>query len=208
MLLGILLVAACTCQSTEPEPTPTPTPTPAPVQILTENLNCEEISIGPNNCRCVLTGTVKNTGDEDVKMVVVRVDFFDAYGKKLRYNSDVLGDLRAGESASFSIVDNGAQCPSTYELWASGKEPGGFCFIATAAYGTSSAEEIETLRAFRDEVLLESTLGSQVVEWYYQTSPPLADFISEHEPLRALVRELFVEPVVWLVEATGTLWQD
>ena len=80
------------------------------------------------------------------------------------------------------------------------------CFIATAAYGTSTAEEIDTLRAFRDEVLLESKVGSQLVEWYYQTSPPVADFISEHEGLRTLVREVLVDPVVSLVEATEALW--
>ncbi len=82
------------------------------------------------------------------------------------------------------------------------------CFIATAAYGTSTAAEIDTLRAFRDDVLLESTLGSQLVEWYYQTSPPVADFISEHNMLRILVRELFVDPMASLVEATETLWRN
>jgi len=84
----------------------------------------------------------------------------------------------------------------------------GGCFIATAAYGTSTAEELDTLRAFRDDVLLQNSIGSQLVEWYYQTSPPVADFISEHQPLRTLVRELLVDPVTWLVEATGTLWRD
>ncbi|MBA7648770.1 hypothetical protein ES703_56560 [subsurface metagenome] len=80
------------------------------------------------------------------------------------------------------------------------------CFIATAAYGTSTAAEIDTLRAFRDEVLLENGLGSQLVAFYYDVSPPVADFISEHDVLRTLVRELLVEPVAWVVEATGTLW--
>jgi len=84
----------------------------------------------------------------------------------------------------------------------------GGCFIATAAYGTSTAEELDTLRAFRDDVLLQNSIGSQLVEWYYQTSPPVADFISEHQPLRTLVRELLVDPVTWLVEATGNLWRD
>ncbi len=82
------------------------------------------------------------------------------------------------------------------------------CFIATAAYGTSTAEEIDTLRAFRDEVLLQNSLGSQLVNLYYEVSPPVADFISEHDVLRTLVRELLVDPVAWLVEATGTLWRD
>ena len=82
------------------------------------------------------------------------------------------------------------------------------CFIATAAYGTSTAAEIDTLRSFRDEVLLENSLGSQLVEWYYQTSPPVADFISENEGLRTLVRELVVDPIASVVEATGTLWRN
>jgi len=82
------------------------------------------------------------------------------------------------------------------------------CFIATAAYGTSTAAEIDTLRAFRDEVLLESTLGSKLVEWYYQASPPVADFISENNLLKTIVRELVIDPMVGVVEAMETLWRD
>ena len=82
------------------------------------------------------------------------------------------------------------------------------CFIATAAYGTSTAEEIDTLRAFRDEVLLQNSLGSRLVDLYYEVSPPVADFISEHEGLRTLVRELLVDPVAWLVQATEAIWED
>ena len=82
------------------------------------------------------------------------------------------------------------------------------CFIATAAYGTSSAAELDTLRAFRDEVLLQNGLGSQLVAFYYEVSPPVADFISEHQPLRTLVRELLVDPVVWVVEAIESFWRD
>ncbi len=207
--LGILLVIACTCSSTEPEPTPTPTPEPASdLQILTENLNCYEVTAGPYSWRCELTGTVKNMGDEDAEMIAVRAEFFDTYGEKLSYISDVVGDLHAGEWVNYDIVYTGAQRPVTYEVWASGTEPGGFCFIATAAYGTSTAWEIDTLRAFRDKVLLQNSLGSQSVAFYYEVSPPAATFISEHEPLRTLVRDLLVDPVVWVVEATGTIWQD
>jgi hypothetical protein len=82
------------------------------------------------------------------------------------------------------------------------------CFIATAAYGTSTAKELDVLRSFRDEVLLESSLGSQFVNFYYDVSPPLADFISENSLLRTLVRELLVDPVASLVEATAAIWRD
>ena len=83
-----------------------------------------------------------------------------------------------------------------------------FCFIATAAYGTSTAEQIDVLRAFRDVVLLKSAVGSQFVDLYYQVSPPIADFIAGNELLRTVVRELLVDPIVWMVEATGDMWRN
>jgi len=58
------------------------------------------------------------------------------------------------------------------------------------------------LREFRDDVLLESIVGSQLVALYYQLSPPVADFISGGSFLRTMVREVVVDPIVWVVEAT------
>jgi len=57
-------------------------------------------------------------------------------------------------------------------------------------------------------VLLGNSLGSQLVGFYYEVSPPVADFISEHDVLRTLVRELLVDPVAWVVEATEAIWGD
>ena len=74
--------------------------------------------------------------------------------------------------------------------------PRGGCFIATAAYGTPLAEDIEVLRQFRDEYLLTNPAGQLFVSLYYATSPPLADLISEHEGLRAVTR-MALEPIVW-----------
>jgi len=64
----------------------------------------------------------------------------------------------------------------------------GWCFIATAAYGSSMAEEIENLREFRDEYLLTSLVGKALVEFYYRVSPPIAEFITEHPSLKPIVR--------------------
>jgi len=86
--------------------------------------------------------------------------------------------------------------------------PTGGCFIATAAYGTSTAEQIDVLREFRDSVLLESTAGSVFVSLYYQLSPPVADFIAGNELLRTMVRELLIDPIVRVVEATGDIWEQ
>jgi len=57
-------------------------------------------------------------------------------------------------------------------------------------------------------VLLKSSVGSRLVDLYYQVSPPIADFISEDTSVRTLVRELMIEPIVWVVEATGDMWRN
>ena len=80
------------------------------------------------------------------------------------------------------------------------------CFIATAAYGTDTAKEIDILREFRDEVLLPNSLGVKFVSFYYRISPPIANFISRHEVLRTAVRVGFVEPIVKILTWTHDLW--
>jgi len=79
----------------------------------------------------------------------------------------------------------------------------GFCPLATAASATPTAERLDVLREFRDAVLLQSAAGSRFVALYYRLSPPVADFIASRDLLRTLIRELLVDPLVWIVEATG-----
>jgi hypothetical protein len=81
------------------------------------------------------------------------------------------------------------------------------CFIATAAYGTETAPELTILRDFRDQVLLDNAVGSGFVDAYYKLSPPVADFIAENDLSRAIVREMFVDPVVHLVRWSQALWR-
>ena len=82
------------------------------------------------------------------------------------------------------------------------------CFIATAAYGSPAAEEINILRQFRDEFLLHNPPGKAFVAVYYATSPPIAEFISRHEVLRTAVREGFVDHVVAAVELAESWWTE
>jgi hypothetical protein len=65
---------------------------------------------------------------------------------------------------------------------------GGFCFIATAAYGSYQAPHVQLLRTFRDHYLLTHAPGRAFVDAYYALSPPLAHFIARHDTLRALTR--------------------
>ena len=82
----------------------------------------------------------------------------------------------------------------------------GICLIATAAYGTDTAEEIDILREFRDEILLPNSLGARLVSLYYEISPPVANSVSRHEVLRTAVRVAFVDPIVKILNWTHDLW--
>jgi hypothetical protein len=82
------------------------------------------------------------------------------------------------------------------------------CFIATAAYGTPAAQQIDVLREFRDSVLLENTAGSVFLSLYYQFSPAIADCIAGNELLKTLVRGLLIDPIVWVAESTGDMWRN
>jgi ribosomal protein L7/L12 len=62
------------------------------------------------------------------------------------------------------------------------------CFIATAAYGSVDAPEVEALRRFRDRVLLPSPIGRRFVYGYYRLSPPIAARVSGSSTARTCVR--------------------
>ncbi len=98
---------------------------------------------------------------------------------------------------------------STTDFWeayqgAGGADNGGFCFIATAAYGTPLEGELGTLRRFRDEMLMGSDAGRSFVHAYYQLGRFGASYIADKPALRAVVRVALV-PLVWLAELTLAL---
>lgn len=72
------------------------------------------------------------------------------------------------------------------------------CFVATASYGHDSGE-VGLLCEFRDKCLLTNPLGTAFVKTYYAISPPIADFISEHEGLKAAVR-VALKPLIVVAE--------
>jgi hypothetical protein len=64
------------------------------------------------------------------------------------------------------------------------------CFIASAAYGSLLANDVEMLRRFRDTLLKHSVLGELAVETYYTFGPSVAGVVGESDLLREAARDL------------------
>ena len=102
------------------------------------------------------------------------------------------GNISLSASVTTSVQDtnslnDSAITYSTVQAPASGGGGGG-CFIATAAYGSVLAEDVYTLRKFRDHYLLTNTAGQWFVKMYYRYSPPIANELAKSPALKALTK--------------------
>ena len=96
--------------------------------------------------------------------------------------------VAAGDDHTVGLKSDGTVVAACIWLTTITPGSGSGCFIATAAYGTPMAEEMDILRRFRDEYLLTNPLGQGLVNIYYKVSPPVAEFITEHPGLKPVVR--------------------
>jgi hypothetical protein len=69
------------------------------------------------------------------------------------------------------------------------------CFVATAAYGTQMAAQVNVLRRARDAARARSGIADALVDLYERSSPPLARLLGESDTARAVARGL-LSPVV------------
>ena len=85
---------------------------------------------------------------------------------------------------------------STFE---NNSENGGGCLIATAAYGTELAKQVQFLREIRDNVVMSTNTGTVFLtgfnQVYYSFSPTIADIERQNPVFQNLVR-LFIFPIL------------
>ncbi len=76
---------------------------------------------------------------------------------------------------------------------------GGGCLIATAAYGTELAPQVQFLREIRDNTVMSTSSGSAFMtgfnQFYYSFSPTIADMERENPMFQEIVRA-FITPMV------------
>lgn len=83
------------------------------------------------------------------------------------------------------------------------------CVIASAAYGSELAPEVQFLRAFRDQSVLPTFSGSAFMRvfnsFYYSFSPTVASTMSENSLLSEIAR-LLLYPLVAALHITSVIF--
>lgn len=73
------------------------------------------------------------------------------------------------------------------------------CFVATAAWGSAMASQVDALRRARDHLRPASVMAATATDLYYRSGPPAAALLRRSETARAAVRTL-LSPVATAAE--------
>ena len=88
----------------------------------------------------------------------------------------------------FSIGDNTGDAIT----WGEKSEEGGGCLIATAAFGSELAPQVQFLREIRDSTVLQTESGTSFMagfnQFYYSFSPAIADYERENPAFKEAVK--------------------
>lgn len=72
------------------------------------------------------------------------------------------------------------------------------CFIATVAYGTPLAAELNVLRGFRDNFMALTRIGRSLTSFYNKVSPPVAKAMMRRQRARKAVRMILRSTIIVL----------
>lgn len=215
-VVGVVLAVLYTTNG-EPVPTPTPSPTPTPtptptceagVICVTAKQLCDDYAANEIAADHKYKGQileVSGTIDEIMRLPLTDEPFltlycglivdvwcyFDKADESLMLQV-VEGDYVSvrGECAGKSTLQQPHLVHSTSVQVVAAPDDGddGWCFIATAAYGSSMDSHVDVLREFRDSYLMTNPVGRGLVTVYYKLSPPVAQLIDDHPSVKPIVR--------------------
>jgi len=100
--------------------------------------------------------------------------------------STVVDNLPVINTITFEVVEKGDKVTQV------AKEKKGGCLIATAAFGSEMAPQVQFLREIRDNTVLQTESGSAFMtgfnQFYYSFSPAIADYERENPAFKEAVK--------------------
>jgi hypothetical protein len=188
-----------------------------------------------------INAAARNEGQETANNAIMIATLYDsdgrviAIGKALAEAGPGSSNMTAGSEAPFGIaitqelqtyktaqysliVDSDRYASAAVVLQASGPGLSGNqnqtqsgCLIATAAFGSELAPQVQQLRLFRDGIALKTSAGSSFMNvfnaWYYSFSPSVADYERQAPWLQSAVRTL-VYPLLGILALSTSVYDS
>lgn len=132
----------------------------------------------------------------------------DGYLYITSYSHDAIYRVLPASAVSSQPDDTEPVSPSPPQPSPQAQPPDGAggCLIATAAYGTELAPQVQALREIRDDMILPTESGAAFMSvfgaFYYSFSPGVADLEREHPVLRDIIR-VAITPMIHSLSLMG-----
>ena len=144
------------------------------------------------------TGDFENLNDEVRKIGFSTILFVDDNRVYTIQYTNHLSDYYTHEEAvsevikSFKLIHSGPASSENSEMVNNSDEEGGGCLIATAAFGSEMAPQVQFLREIRDNTVMSTQSGTAFMtgfnQFYYSFSPYVADYERENPVFKEAVK--------------------
>jgi len=129
---------------------------------------------------------------ENVAEIIIPRDLFDGELTVLLNDKEIFAPVNKTERSSVISVVFDGKGDYTIGITTMDKYNGGGCLIATAAFGSELAPQVQLLREIRDDIVLQTKSGSIFMtgfnQFYYSFSPAVADYERENTVFKEAVK--------------------
>ena len=129
---------------------------------------------------------------ENVAEIIIPRDMFDGELVVLLNSKEISVAVNETERSSIISVVFDGKGDYTIGITTMDKYNGGGCLIATAAFGSELAPQVQLLREIRDDIVLQTKSGSIFMtgfnQFYYSFSPAVADYERENTTFKEAVK--------------------
>ena len=129
---------------------------------------------------------------ENVAEIIIPRDLFDDELAVLLNDKEISAVVSKTERSSIVTVVFDGKGDYTIGITTMDKYNSGGCLIATAAFGSELAPQVQLLREIRDDMVLQTKSGSAFMtgfnQFYYSFSPAVADYERENTTFKEAVK--------------------
>jgi len=135
----------------------------------------------------------------NIAEIVIPLDLFDGKFTTLLDGKEISHEINKTNRSSVIAIEFYGKGEHVIDITAGKylgveleKSNGGGCLIATAAFGSELAPQVQFLREIRDNTVLETESGSAFMigfnQLYYSFSPTVADYVRENSVFKDVVK--------------------